>query len=95
MSVRVFSQENLYAELKKAGFEPTAEKTEKFTIWRRSDGEVLSVNHSHATYPYYYLNGLLGVYGINYNFSGSKTVIDLKSYKITPDKPSDEKIAIE
>ncbi len=80
MSVRVFSREDMYKELKKVGFEPTDEKTEKFTVWKNAENDVISVNHSHETYPYYYLADLLKVSGIDYNSSG--TVIDMRKYKV-------------
>ncbi len=81
MAVRVFTREAMYEELKAAGFNPTDEKTEFFTIWKNGKGDVISVNHSHETYPYYYLGDLLKCIDIDYNFSG--TVVDMKKYKIT------------
>lgn len=81
MSVRVFSKNEFYDELKKAGFNPTEEKTEFFTIWENADGEAISVNHRHDYYPYYYLDDLLSCVGINYNSSG--TVVDIRKYKIS------------
>ena len=80
MSVRVFSKEDMYKELQKVGFEPTDEKTEKNTIWKNAEGDVITVNHSHDVYPYYYLSDLLKCIGIDYNSSG--TVVDMRKYKV-------------
>lgn len=80
MSVKVLSRDDFYAELRKAGFEPTDEITEHFTIWG-NEKNIISVNHSQEQYPYYYLSDLLSICGIEYNFSGR--IIDIKKYKIT------------
>lgn len=86
MSVRIFSQELFYDELKKCGFQPTETKTNHFTIWKNENGDCLSVNHGLDAYPYTYLNDLLGSFGANYNFSGAR--IADHTYKITESEES-------
>lgn len=81
MSVRVFTREQMYEELRAAGFNPTDIKTERNTVWTNAKGDAITVNHSHETYPYYYLNDLLEVVGISYNFSGG--VVDMRAYKVS------------
>jgi hypothetical protein len=80
MSVKMFQKDEVYSELRKAGFEPTDEITEHNTIWKGEKGEI-SVNHSHEVFPYYYLSDLLSLYGLECNSSG--TIIDIKTYKVS------------
>jgi len=81
MSVRVYTRDEVYAELRAAGFSPTDIKTERNTVWKNAQGDAITVNHSHDTYPYYYLNDLLEAIGISYNFSGG--VVDMRTYKVS------------
>lgn len=83
MPAKVLSQEELYNRLKSDGFRPTNEKTPCNTIWMNDKGDVISVNHTKETYPYWYYNNLIeGLKISKMNFSGEKT-FDSQTYFVS------------
>ena len=51
MAMRLFSKEEFYSELKRAGLEPTDTLTKTSRLWKTKDGLFISVPETEDRYP--------------------------------------------
>ncbi len=87
MSMRIFTRAEFCEELRKRGFQETAEKTKWHTIWLDPKGEAISVP-AHPQIPDYILDRFLEVADRLY----SQEVLQHKKYLV--DEKSDNVIEI-
>lgn len=83
MSMKLYSEVEFFAELKKHGLTPTNAKTQRSQVWRDQNNEPIFVPYGLPSYPGYILDELLCALGKLYTDSSP---IDEKIYSVTSPK---------